>query len=98
MVIIISSTDTSGGHQVKEEEVADFYCPAYSLLLAGEQAKVSIWESCRENSRESRRGKLACFLADSFARRQSGEFVCGSWGLKGLKKLVPGDFPFGHTH
>ena len=24
MVIIISSTDTSGGHQVKEEEVADF--------------------------------------------------------------------------
>ena len=59
MVIIISSTDTSGGHQVEAEEVADFYCPAYSLLLAGEQG-LHLGELPRELTREPQ-GKARVF-------------------------------------
>ena len=93
MVTIISSTDTSGGHQVKKEEVADFYCPASSLILAGEQG-LHLKESPRELTREPQRkvrlfsrGSLCviCFLF----RVTAASFVSVEIGTQFLNPLGP---------
>ena len=73
MVTIISSMDTSGGHQVKKEEVADFYCPASSLLLAGEQG-LHLKESPRELTREPQR-KVRLFSRGSLCSQASLVFI-----------------------